>query len=306
VAPPRVTVLLATYNGAAFLDEQLVSLAAQNVERLDIIASDDGSIDETVAILGDWKARWTKGVFTVVAGPRQGVTENFRSLLLRPDIEGEYVAFCDQDDVWDRDKLSAGIGAIAGEPGPALYGSRTRLVDAELRPIGTSRLFGHEPEFRNAIVQNITGGNTMVLNRTGFELVAESTRRTSFATHDWWCYLIVSGAGGRVHYDPVPRIAYRQHAHNLVGANRGARAWSKRASMTMRGEFARRNEANIAALDRCSDLLSDDARTIVEGFRHIRTSGPLESLRLLYAKRIHRRPFGAHLGLVMSILLRKV
>jgi glycosyltransferase involved in cell wall biosynthesis len=306
VTAPRVTVLLATFNGAAFLDEQLASLAAQDVEHLDIVASDDGSADQTLQLLQAWQQRWTKGRFVVVLGPRRGVAENFRSLMLWPEIEGNYVAFSDQDDVWDADKLSAAIAAIADDTEPALYGSRTRLVDVELQPMGASPLFQHSPEFRNAIVQNIAGGNTMVLNWKAFALAAESARRTTFVSHDWWCYLIVSGAGGRVHYDPLPHLAYRQHDGNVVGANRGLRASLSRAGMMLRGELARWNGRNIAALDRCSDLLSDDARTIVDGLRTIRSSGVAAGLKLLYSQGIYRRPFSSHLSLVTAILLRKV
>jgi glycosyltransferase involved in cell wall biosynthesis len=306
VAAPRVTVLLATFNGAAFLDEQLASLATQDIEWLDVIASDDGSTDGTPGILRDWQSRWSKGAFVVIDGPRRGATENFRSLLQRPEADGDYVAFSDQDDVWRADKLSTAIAAIADNAGPALYGARTQLVDARLRPIGVSPLFRHPPEFRNAIVQNIAGGNTMLLNRKAYELVAESARRTTFASHDWWCYIIVSGAGGRVHYDPVPRIAYRQHGGNLVGANRGIRARWRRFAMMVQGEFARRNAINLAALDRCSALLTDDARTIFGRFREIRSISPMKAVKLLYATGIYRRPFGSQLSLVMAILLRKL
>jgi glycosyltransferase involved in cell wall biosynthesis len=303
---PRIVVLLATLNGEAFLDEQIASLAAQDVLHLDVVASDDGSTDLTLSILRNWQARWTKGTFTIVSGPGQNFAENFRGLICLLDDHADYVAFADQDDVWDTDKLSAAIRALEGEAGPALYGGRTRLVDARLQPLGSSPLFGRPPHFRNAIVQSLAGGNTMVLNRAGFALVSASARRTRFVSHDWWCYLIVSGAGGRVHYDPVPRIAYRQHASNAIGESSGIRARLHRLQLLVDGQFRRWNDANLAALDACADMLTEETRATLEQFRSIRSVGPIAGLWILWSSGIYRQLFGSRLTLAIAALLRKV
>ena len=303
---PRIAVLLATLNGEAFLDEQLASLAAQDVLHLDVVASDDGSTDGTLSILRDWQARWTKGMFTIVNGPGQNFAENFRALMCLPDDRVDYVAFSDQDDVWDSDKLSTAILALEGEAGPALYGGRTRLVDARLQPLGLSPLFSRPPHFRNAIVQSLAGGNTMVLNRAGFVLVSASARRTGFVSHDWWCYLIVSGAGGRVHYDPVPRIAYRQHGNNTIGDNSGLRARIHRMRLLLDGQFKRWNDANLAALDACADMLTEDTHTTLERFRSIRSVSRVGGLRILRSSGIYRQLFASRLTLAIAALMRKV
>lgn len=304
---PRAVVLLATLNGAAFLDEQLASLAAQDFARLDVVAGDDGSTDGTLDILRRWQRRWRRGVFTVVEGPGQGFAENFRQLILRPEAApADYVAFCDQDDVWDRDKLSAAIGVLARSDGAALYGSRTRLVDAQLRVLGQSPLFREPPHFRNAIVQNIAGGNTMVLNRAAFALVAESARRAGFVSHDWWSYLIVSGAGGTVHYDPEPRIAYRQHGRNAVGDNSSLAARWRRMGLLLSGGYRAWNDANLEALDACEDMLTGEARRLVAQFKSLRRGGPLRRLLTLKSCGFYRQLFGGRITLALAVLLRKV
>src|SRR5690606_17695974 len=119
--------------------------------------------------------------------------------------------------------------------GPALYCTRTRTVSEEGSTVGLSPLFAKPPGFRNALVQSIAGANTMVMNRSAWRLVREASRRTSFISHDWWCYLIVAGAGGVVRYSPVARIGYRQHAKNLVGENNSWRARMSRLSHLMKG-----------------------------------------------------------------------
>jgi hypothetical protein len=146
----------------------------------------------------------------------------------------------------------------------------------------------------------------MVLNRAAFELVSESARRTGFISHDWWCYLIVSGVGGNVHYDPEPKIAYRQHSGNLVGSNIGFEARLRRTSQILAGRFTGMNDANIAGLDRCSDLLSADARRVLAQFEAIRRSSPLPALWKLAASGIYRQTIAGTIALFVATLLRKL
>ncbi len=125
-------------------------------------------------------------------GPSRGFAENFRSLLTSSDVAADYFAFADQDDVWDKDKLSRAIGPVreTATETPALYCSRTRLVDESGQPIGFSPLFTRRPGFRNALVQSIAGGNTMVMNRAALSILAQSAQRTSPSrSPDWWTYL---------------------------------------------------------------------------------------------------------------------
>ena len=155
----RVSILLVTYNVRRFLEQQLSSLAAQEWRDIDIWSSDDGSTDGTAEVLRQSEKRWDKGDSRVVPGPREGFVENFRRLLINAAIDADFVAFCDQDDAWDSDKLSCAIDQIAqhGRQQPALYCSRTRLVTEDGRPMGLSPLFKRPPAFRNALVQNIGG-----------------------------------------------------------------------------------------------------------------------------------------------------
>ena len=268
----RVSILLATCNGGRFLEQQLSSLAAQDWQDIDVWASDDGSTDGTVELLRQWQARWSKGEFHTVSGPCAGFVENFRSLLSNKAVESDFVAFCDQDDLWDSDKLSSAIRELArhGQHDPALYCSRTRLVTADGRPMGLSPLFKRPPAFRNAIVQSMGGGNTMVINRAAFVALSESARRTTFVTHDWWGYILVSGIGGTIHYDPAPHVAYRQHASNLIGHNMGLREKVLRLQFLMEGQFARWISINLAALGLCEDLLTEENRMVARELRRAR------------------------------------
>jgi len=307
VLPETVTILMATFNGARFLDQQMQSLADQQWSRIDLIVSDDGSQDDTPAILKRWQANWSKGRFDIVAGPRQGFAENFRSLILRANTDAAYTACCDQDDVWRPDKISAAAAALSTEPSrPSLYFARTEYVDEGGRHLGYSPLFKRQPSFRNAIVQSIGGGNTIVLNKPALSLVADSMRRTGFVSHDWWAYQIIAGANGRVIYDPVARIAYRQHGSNLVGENISLNAKINRLKRMLDGHFSEWSERNIAGLTACADFLTPENRAVLASFVKARKSSPFGRVRSILESGIHRQTLIGNIGLLMQAAAKQL
>lgn len=301
-----VTVLLATWNGAGYLAEQLDSIAMQaEWGRIDLVASDDGSSDGTLTLLAEAAAKWRRGRFEVVTGPERGFAENFRSLLRR-EVTTPFVAFSDQDDIWRGGKLSVAAAALGSAVAPALYCGRTLLVSAEDQEIGLSPLFTRPVGFANALVQSIAGANTMVLNRAGFDLVGQAAARSGFVSHDWLCYQIISGAGGRVIYDPVPQVRYRQHGGNLVGANAGWRARFDRLRRALGGRFVDWNDRNVATLRAAAELLTPEARAQLEAFdaaRHGRLRARLEHLR---QSGVYRQTLGGQLSLWAAAVLGKL
>lgn len=96
----------------------------------------------------------------------KALPEIFLSLACRAELQADYFAFSDQDDIWLPEKLSRAIGMLEKLPPntPSLYGSRTQLINAQGEIIGISKLIPHELSFNNALVQNVAGGNTMVFN----------------------------------------------------------------------------------------------------------------------------------------------
>lgn len=301
----KVAVLLATRNGAAFLDEQLQSLAQQTYPAIDIWASDDGSTDATPDILKAWQGRWSRGAFGISNGPQKGFAENFRSLICNRDIQADYFAFCDQDDIWDNRKLDLAIEWMAGEDLdlPLLFCSRTTTVSSTGVPIGHSPLFGRPPSFRNALVQSIAGGNTMVLNRAARDRLAVASDRTGFVSHDWWAYTIVTAAGGVTRYSATPLVRYRQHETNVVGANNTWWARLMRLKALFHGQFARWNETNIEGLGKNRDLLTEEARATLDAFAEARRGGPLQAMASLRRSGVYRQTVGGTLLLWGAVAL---
>lgn len=289
---PRFRILMATFDGAAFLEEQLASIAGQSEGVIDVTVSDDGSTDATPAILSAAAKGWTRGQFQLCEGPRAGVSENFRALILNAAPDADFYAFCDQDDVWDADKLEKAHRRLSALPAgePALYCGATRMIDAKGRPLGLSPLMRRPPAFSNAIVQSIAGGNTMVLNRAALQLLRKASRDVRFVLHDWWSYIVVAGAGGTVIYDPEPRVSYRQHGANLIGSNRGVAAQLSRARLLLRGGWSDWLDTNLAALSTHRDLLAPDNRQVLDEFAALRKErNPLRRVLRLRSLQIHRQ-----------------
>ncbi len=308
-APPLVAVLLCTYQGEGFLPAQLNSIALQTHLRWKVWASDDGSHDRTLSLLGSYQRQWGGELLTILEGPRRGFVANFMALICNPLVAADHFAFADQDDVWEADKLARAAAWLETVPPetPALYMSRTRLIDEDDTELGFAPLFtAKPPSFANAIVQNIGGGNTMVLNSAARRLIMASNPGTDIVSHDWWTYMLVTGAGGRAFYDPYPSVRYRQHPTNVVGSNAGflARAW--RAALVFKGRFKSWGDINIQALAQARERLTPENRRIFDDFVIART-GSLPA-RLLALKRsgVHRQGFTDNIGLYVAALFNRL
>jgi len=302
-AGATVAVLMATRNGAKFLDEQLTSIHEQNHLLIDIWASDDGSTDETRAKLSAWQKRWSKGRFTVLGGPCKGFAENFRSLICNRTIEAGCFALSDQDDIWESDKLSRAVAWIQTAPGrPRLFCSRTSTMSESGVIIGASPLFGRPPAFRNALVQSIAGGNTMVMDPTARSILVDACERTAFLSHDWWAYLVLSGAGADIHYDPTPLVRYRQHGQNEFGQNATIRARVDRMRRLFAGQFLHWTSQNLDSLDKIHDILTEDAKRTLELFHRSRRGSLSERLVAFWKSGVYRQSAAGTAALAFAAL----
>lgn len=283
-----ITILMCTYQGSAYVTQQLASFAAQTGVSCRLWVSDDGSSDGTVShitrygFVGEAEPR-------IVKGPGQGFAANFLSLICHPDLETGTVALSDQDDVWFAPKLARAEALLAScDPErPAMVCGRTMLTDGDLNELGPSRLHRHF-SFRNALVQNVVAGNTIVLNAAAHRLV-RAAGVVDVPYHDWWCYQLISGAGGQILYDPEPCMFYRQHGGNVIGENRSLAAVLRRAgsfgSRTWRGWF----ERNLDALHANRHLLTPAHRGEVARWQALPRNSALGRARALAALRPHRQ-----------------
>jgi len=270
--------------------------------------SDDGSQDDTADILQSYKNQWGEQRLFVQAGPQQGFALNFFSLVNNKHIQKDYYAYSDHDDVWMRDKLERALNWLKTIPKdiPALYCSRTCLVDDEFNELGFSPLFSRPPSFLNAILQNIGGGNTMVFNHAARALLYKLDVSEGIVSHDWTTYQVVSGCGGKVFYDSRPSIYYRQHEQNTVGANNNWLARLYGIKMLYKGQFKDWNTSNIYVLNSIfSPYLTTANVSVIKNLIRIRNSNIWHRVLSLRKLTVYRQTWFSNLGLYAAIIFKR-
>lgn len=305
---PCVGIVLCTYNGAQFLRAQLDSIARQSHQNWKLYISDDGSQDQTLAIISQFANEYPQDQITIFFGPQRGFSNNFLSVLIRPELQQEFIAFSDQDDVWLENKLETALLSLrdSSRDVPTMHCSRTRYINESDQVIGDSTLFTKPPSFANALVQSIGGGNTMMINKAALEFLRPIALTQEIFSHDWWIYLVVSALNGKVIYEPKPLVLYRQHSRNVMGMNTTLSQKWRRIKMLWSGDFRRWNDLNIATL---KPLYSQMSQSIRYSFDHF-SLGRHQAfwLRLLMLKRsgIYRQTFLGNMGLLFAALFNKI
>ena len=229
---PRTLVVLSTWNGEAYVEEQMASILRQHiVGSLRVLVRDDGSNDRTLE-----KLRTIDDPrIHLWPGANVGTKRSYFALLTAARLlPGDFLAFADQDDVWLPAKVASAIRALGRYEQPALYCSAVTLVDSNLIPI-RKYSYPNKVGFSSLLVSNCATGCTVVMNRRLVQDLAPLPVAEHVWMHDWWCALVASAIGIIV-YDAESHILYRQHATNQIGLPTGEgtltrlrRGWRARA-----------------------------------------------------------------------------
>lgn len=302
----QVAILMCTYNGTSYLQEQLDSISAQKYRGWYLYVSDDGSKDSTHDILHAFEAK--TGQLRIFQGAGNGYCQNFLSLICNNSIQADYYALSDQDDIWYEDKLLRAVTVLSSisRETPALYCSRTKLVDERNLETGLSPPSRHAPGFRNALVQNIAGGNTMVLNHAARKLMLQVGSSINPVVHDWFLYMVVSGCGGIVIYDPIPSLRYRQHSANLIGASTGFITELKRFNSMLSGIHRQWNTRNIEALSGLREKLTPENQFVYDEFVRFRNASLWNRLMGLYRTGLYRQTISGNITLWLAALFKRL
>lgn len=309
MSAPTVHILLATYNGAKFLDDQLHSIEKQAHKNWTLTVSDDGSTDETIAIVSHFSKRVKQSV-RWMDGPGLGSTRNFFHLLqaIAQTNSQDLFAFCDQDDFWQVDKLRRAVDWHSDHTDykGRLYCGKTQYVDEQLRPLRLSRPLKRPPSFSNAMVENIASGNTMVMDATVLHHLLKLNPAHS-VWHDWTAYLVTTATGGLVGFDDEPCVLYRQHRANLIGSNDGMAAHWRRLGAVWGGRYRQWAQINLGALQDLEGLLTCQASDCVARFQSMRDARhPMERLRLFMRSDIRRQSALSNAAFLVALAANKV
>ena len=305
----KVAIILGFYDGYEFIRKQLQSIFEQTHQNFIIFVTDDNSKDKFSLEKLNINERNKNKIRVRFRNKNIGYAQNFLNALVSIDGYFDYYAFSDQDDIWHREKLEKAINSLEGYPDNQanLYGSRTELIgESEEIKLGKSIEFKKSPSFQNALTQNIFGGNTMVFNRNAFDLICSSNINQKIIAHDWWCYQIISGAGGNIFYDKNIYLKYRQHNNNLIGSNVSLKDKWLRFCKVANGNFKIQNDHNLQAIINNQNLLIKSNRKTLTNFIKARNSFLLKRIFYFAKSGVYRQTLIGNIALFIGILIKKV
>jgi len=305
---PSVAILMCTYNGKRYLEEQLDSIECQDYQNWQLYVNDDGSKDKTLVILEAYQKKWGIKKLHIRKGPQEGFCRNFLQIISDKKIHADFYFLCDQDDVWLPHKVSHTLKKISklNPARPALYCARTTYVSSDAKRIlGRSDLFQKRPSFKNAIVQSIAGGNTMAFNNR-LKASIQKCDHIEVISHDWWLYIINELVGGTTLYDPESTILYRQHSRSLIGSNTGFIAKLKRLRMLLNGTYRGYNSQHLKAFN---SLFLPGIRSeigLIDRFQILRDRPLKERWKMIAELGIYRQTWEGQMALYLGTFLRKL
>lgn len=215
----KVKVLLATYNGENYIEEQINSILVQVNVSVDIMVADDGSKDNTLGIIKDKFPHISVNKNVPSTG---SAANNFFKMLVETDFyeDFEYIAFSDQDDVWLEEKLYRAIEKLEQNK-QDLYCSNLTKWDMQSGKLSLLKKSFSQKKF-DYIFEGGSAGCTYVLTKSFANKLRDFIQRLDVSdwqefSHDWTVYFFARSRGYGVFIDENSYIHYRLHSNNVHG-----------------------------------------------------------------------------------------
>lgn len=304
-----VDILLATYNGARFVEQQIESILRQTHTDWRLLVRDDGSTDATVAICEHLRLKDSRISLVEDGLGHVGLVQNFGRLVAQSSAP--YVMYCDQDDVWLPQKLEIQGHAIRkledayGARMPLALFTDAHVVDSELRPIAPSLLaYINRPasdpvSVRSLCLQANCYGCTMVFNRSLAELIGSFP--PGAISHDWWSGL-AAAVFGRLAYLDVPLVRHRRHSSNASATQQQSwwRYLRQVPSLAAHRRWLQKVYGQWAAFNqRYSAQMNENQRCLFRELASVQHSGWLRRRHVLLRHRLWLTGAGRNLALLL-------
>lgn len=219
-----VAILLSTYNGEKFLNEQIESILNQSYIDWTLYIRDDGSKDGTDQIINQYTNKYPNKIIRIESSKNIGVIRSFETLM--KTCKEEYIFFCDQDDIWLPFKLKVSLEKLkelekTNDSAISIFSDLT-VVDEQLNVINPSfwKYSRINPDlltsFDSLCVHAVATGCTLAINKKAKEIALDIPDEATM--HDEWIVLSTIKANGIIEHIPFSTILYRQHKKNVIGA----------------------------------------------------------------------------------------
>ena len=301
----KILILLTTYNGARYIKQQIDSLLNQTYKNFEIIARDDGSSDNSFEILISYDIKILESMKNL------GAKGSFGTLLeyAVQNSDSEYFMFCDQDDVWENDKIEKTfIKMLEMEKSntitPLLVHTDLKVVDEKL--VSTADSFWNyqnidpkKDSLNRLLVQNTITGCTMMINRKLAELALPVPKECIM--HDWWIGLVAS-AFGRIDVINDKTISYRQHSSNDTGAKKfGIKHIISKIKKYQELNTDKHLAQANSFLNCYRDRLDTETVLMLEDFINIKSKSFWRKRKILIKHNLLMQGFIRNIGLMLTI-----
>ena len=299
----NVAVLLSVFNGALYLKDQLQSLKKQRKANIKLFVIDDNSTDNSIEIIKNSKINYHIIDQKGFGDPHK----NFFYLIKNVPQTYDYYCFCDQDDVWFKNKVIYSINTLSLK-GASIIGSRTIHTNKNLKILGRSTYFKKELSMENALVQSICGGNTMLWTNKFQNKVSKLDLSTP-ASHDWMMYQVAMSLEEKFIYCKRPLILYRQHENNNIGSNVGLKNLIIRIYWGLLGRYKIFHDLNKTHLYNLieKNYVNKKNMNLIKKFYENRNKNLFSRVKkIIFDLKLYRQTFSGNIMLFIALILKKV
>ncbi|MDR3165997.1 MAG: glycosyltransferase family 2 protein [Synergistaceae bacterium] len=305
----KIAVLLAVYNGAKFLEEQLKSLLTQTCQDFKIYIHDDGSSDSSMYIVGNYQKK-NPYKFIIIDDNKQfrSSSENFFHLLKIP--REAYIALCDQDDIWVSDKIEKMLRKIEeeekriGQNFPILAFSDLIVVDEKLNLISESyanyqKRKGHNTKINQLLIANVVTGCACMFNQALREKAVLCKNTENVVMHDWWLAIVATLFGSLVYLNEG-LVYYRQHSNNRIGArNKLSLRYIFQKFCCIKNALKSTRVQATEIMDTYGEILNPCVKKLIYEYSLLGNKSKIERLNFYYKYKIFKPSFIENIGLFL-------